>query len=124
MARVIAKRLPQRYINQRNFVLVIAGVLLASVVGFFVYEFKFLRAPKLVILAPTQDIISESDVLDVRGRTDPDADLTLNGRPLYSGETGEFTERVYLAKGVNQLDFEATSRYGKTARIVRYVVVK
>lgn len=113
-----------RYITQRNFALVMAATVLAAIVGFFSYEFKFLRSPALVVSAPSRDIIAERTVYDVRGRTDPDADLTLNGRPLYSGETGEFSERIYLFRGVNRLDFEAKNRYGKTTRVTRYIVVR
>ncbi len=111
-------------INQRNFVLLIAAMVVAAIVGFFAYEFKFLRAPGLEILEPPGDIATEATRYDLRGRTDPDADLTLNGRPLYSGGSGEFSERIYLFKGVNRLEFEAKNRYGKTTRVVRYIVVK
>lgn len=121
----MARRIPERYVNQRNFTLAVGGVVMAAIVGFFAYEFKFLRAPSLEVLAPTRDMVAESDSLDARGRTDDlDADLTLNGRPLYSGETGEFTERIYLVRGVNRLDFEAKNRYGKTTSITRYIVLR
>lgn len=112
------------YVTQRNFVLAVGGVVLAGVVGFFAYEFKFLRAPDLEVRSPSRDIVATSDIVDIRGRSDPDADLTMNGRPLYSGETGEFAERAYLVKGVNRLDFEAKNRYGKTTRLMRYIVVR
>lgn len=118
------ERLSAQYVNQRNFVLAATGIVLAAIVGFFAYEFKFLRAPDLVLLAPTEDLAGESTIFDVRGRTDADADVTLNGRPLYSGETGEFTERVYLTPGVNRLEFEAKNRYGKTTTLTRYIVVR
>ena len=121
---MIGKLQNSRHINQRNFALVLGGMALALTVSFFAYEFKFLRAPKLEVIIPERDTASSSDVFDVRGRADPDADLTLNGRPLYSGGTGEFEERVYLVKGVNVLEFEAKNRYGKSTRLVRYIVVK
>ena len=121
---MIRPRRAERYITQRNFALAVAAAALAAIVGFFIYEFKFLRPPEIELLAPTRDIIASSEIYDVRGSVDPDADLTLNGRPLYSGETGEFTERIYLLKGVNRLEFEAKNRYGKTTRVTRYIVVR
>ena len=113
-----------QYVNQRNFFLAIAGIIFAAMVGFFIYEFKFLRAPFLEITDPPLDAVIESLLFEVKGRGDPDADLTLNGRPLYSGGTGGFTEKVYLFKGVNELEFEAKNRYGKITKIIRYIVVK
>ena len=117
-------RPPERYINQRNFTLALGGAVVAAIVGFFAYEFKFLRAPALELSAPAGDTLAAEGAFDVHGRTDPDADLTLNGRPLYSGQTGEFTERMYLVQGVNRLDLEAQNRYGKTTRMTRYIIAK
>lgn len=120
---MIHQRTAAQYINQRNFILAVALLVLAAVVGFFGYEFKFLRAPKLQILAPEKDLITTQDFFDLRGRTDPEADLTVNGRPLYSGATGEFSERVYLVKTLNTFTFEAKNRYGKTTVVTRHIVV-
>lgn len=114
-----------RHINQRNFTLAVGGALVAVIAAFFAYQLKFLRAPGLEMLDPSRDIIADADVFDVRGRTDdPEADLTLNGRPLYSGGAGEFTERIHLVKGVNALELEAKNRYGRATRITRYIVVR
>ncbi len=121
---MIRRSTSHRYITQRNFKIAVVVAGAALIIGFFTYQFKFLRAPALKVSLPDTDITVESDFFDVRGRTDPDADLTLNGRPLYSGETGEFTERIYLVPGVNRLDFEAKNRYGKTATLIRYIVVR
>jgi len=121
---MIRRDLKTQYLNQRNFALVLAGVVLAAIAGFFIYELKFLRAPEISIFDPARDLATDKDFYDVRGRTDPDADLTLNGRPLYSGGNGEFSERVYLAKGVNKLELEAKNRYGKTSKVTKYIVVK
>lgn len=121
---MLPRRIPQRHINQRNFLAAVAALLLAAVLAFFGYEFRLLGAPGLEVTEPPRDIAASEDVFDVRGRGDADADLTVNGRPLYSGGTGEFTERIYLVKGVNRLDFEAKNRYGKTTTITRYIVVK
>ena len=112
------------YINQRNFVLAVAGILVAAIIGFFIYQLKFLRSPRLEILSPERDVTTEHSTWDVRGRADPDADLTLNGRPLYIGEAGEFSERVYLFTGTNRLEVEAKNRYGKITTVTRYVVVR
>lgn len=121
---MIRRDLKTQYLNQRNFALVSAGVALLAIAGFFIYEFKFLRAPELNVYDPARDLATNKDFYDVAGRADQDADLTLNGRPLYSGGTGEFTERIYLVKGLNKLEFEAKNRYNKTTKIIRYVVVK
>ena len=117
------QRLGSPFINQRNFVLVIAAIILLIIIAFFGFEFRSLGAPMLEILTPERDVRATSDVFDVKGRADRDADITLNGRPLFSGGTGEFTERVFLVPGVNRLEFSAKNRYGKTTVVIRYIVV-
>ncbi len=118
------RRKPKEYLNQRNFILVLVGIILAAIAGFFIYQFKLLRSPSLIVTSPPADIAVSSYSFELRGRTDPEADLTMNGRPLYSGASGEFTEKVQLVKGVNRMEFEAKNRYGKTTKITRYIVVK
>lgn len=112
-----------RLITQQNLRILIASAIFIAVVGFFVFEFRSLRAPLLVVEAPDADAATTEQVIDVRGRTTPDADVTVNGRPLYIGSSGEFEERFSLFPGVNTLTFEAKNRYGKTTRIVRRIVV-
>lgn len=121
---MIYRRTTSSYITQRNFVLAVAGAVLAAIIGFFAYEFKFLRSPNLEVLDPPRDLAIAQTAYEVRGRGEADADLTLNGRPLYSGETGEFAEGIHLFQGVNRLEFEAKNRYGKTTRVTRYIVVQ
>ncbi len=113
-----------RLVNQRNFVLAVAGLALAAIIGYFAYEARFLREPRLELRHPARDLIIEADAIELSGRTDPEAELTVNGRPLYIGETGEFEERLLLVTGLNRLEFEAKNRYGKTTRITRYIVVR
>lgn len=123
-SQMIQYRAREHYFNQRNFILVLAGAALLAIAIFFIYQFKFLREPAIEVKKPDRDIVTQDLSYDVNGKADPDADLTLNGRPLYSGGSGEFTERVYLTRGVNKLEFEAKNRYGKTAKVTRYIIVK
>jgi len=120
---MIRPRIPRQRITQRRIRVVAALAAIAAIAGFFGYEFRYLRAPDLELATPTRDIISDSDIIDVRGRTDPDADVTLNGRPLFIAPDGAFEERVYLGRGLNRLEFEARNRYGKMTTVSRYLVL-
>lgn len=118
------QRLGSSYINQTNFKVAIVGTGILLLVIFFSYESKFLRSPRLEISSPDRNLTTSELVFDISGRTDPDSDLTVNQRSLYSGETGEFADRVYLVTGVNTLEFVAKNRYGKATTITRYIVVE
>ena len=113
-----------RYVNQRNFTLAVAAAILAAIGGFFAYEFKFLRSPNLEVAAPAHDLATLERSIDIRGQTDPEADVTLNGRPLYSGETGEFSERLHLVNGVNRLEFVSRSPKSEARSDVRAYMMR
>lgn len=58
------------------------------------------------------------------GQTHPEADLTMNGRIVYLNESGEFEERVLLARGLNAFEFAAKNRFGKITKVIRYIIRK
>ncbi|RJQ36341.1 hypothetical protein C4552_03580 [Candidatus Parcubacteria bacterium] len=122
--QVIRRPISEGYVSRKNVKRALAVILAAGIVGFFVYESRFLTAPDLTLIAPERDIAIAETVYDVRGRTDPDADVSINGRPLYIAPTGEFSERLQLFNGVNRLDFVAKNRYGKQTIETRYIIVK
>ena len=121
---MIRRPISEGYFSRRNIKRAVAGVIGVGIIGFFAYESRFLAAPSLALAAPERDVAIEEIVYEVRGHTDPDADVSVNGRPLFIAPTGEFSERLQLFTGVNRLDFVAKNRYGKQTAQTRYIVVK
>ncbi len=98
---------------------------LLAVGVYFLYEFRYvLGEPRLTISSPADDLTTESNVLQVSGRAEEGADVFLNGRPLPVNDLGEFRDSALLLKGLNELEFEAKNRFGKTHRETRYIFVK
>jgi hypothetical protein len=59
--------------------------------------------------------------VDILGKTDPDATVTINGINVLVRADGKFFDQVPLNSGVNKITIIATSRFGKTTTIVREV---
>jgi len=96
---------------------------------FFVGLYLFIRfipyffAPGIILEKPvTENVVVNFSEIEVRGSAINTSLLTLNGEEMYIEENGEFTSKVDLEEGINRLVFEAHSRFGRKAEIVRRVV--
>ena len=103
-----------------------AAIAILSITAYYMYyQFRFfVTNPSVFITEPSSDFITGDRYIYVKGKTNDNSVLTLNGRPLYINEAGEFNERVNLANGLNALEFEAQNKAGKITKIIRYILVK
>ena len=93
--------------------------------GYIIYQYRsFAGAPILIIDQPQTDLTVSDSLLNVVGRTDPDASVSLNGQELGTGEKGTFSAHITLAEGVNTLNFIAKNKLGKENKVTRTVVVR
>lgn len=120
---MIRRIVSPRHVTNRNARIGAALAVIAAIAAFFGYEFRYLSAPTLKLALPQEDAVVDRNTFDVRGRTDPDADVTLNGRPLFVGPDGAFEERILLARGLNRIDLEAKNRYGKMTSVTRHLIL-
>lgn len=96
-------------------IVVSLGILVA--VGFFSYlsfELRsFVSEPRLVIESPLDgETVNDSEVL-VSGRTDPRAEVRINGDEVVVDEEGVFFERLTLSGGLNTITVSSMNRFGK-----------
>lgn len=105
-----------------RFVGILVGGLIVVFLGYFGLQYRRLnRPPSLVIDQPKNEIIVTERKVDVFGRTDTDATVTINGTTTLVRGDGKFFDQVTLEPGVNTITIMATSRFGKTATEVRKV---
>lgn len=72
------------------------------------------RPPELSIESPIHQEIATGSRVDVLGKTDPDATVTINGVSVLVRSDGRFFDTVMLDPGVNKITIVATSRFGKS----------
>ena len=93
--------------------------------GYIIYQYRsFAGAPILILDQPQTDLTVSDPLLNVVGRTDPDAAVSLNGQEVGTSERGTFSAHITLAEGVNLLTFIAENKLGKTNKVTRTVVVR
>ncbi|GEM_PF-1209083 len=84
----------------------------------------FTGAPTLRIDEPGEHAIGLTPLMRVRGSTEKESQLTVNGREITMNGDGAFDEEIELPYGVNVLHFLVQNRFGKSLEQVRYVVVR
>lgn len=103
----------------------ITGILFVAFLLFLGFRVVgFTASPPLAVEEPRDSIeVTEPEIV-VKGTTEKESKLTVNGRELTIDARGHFEESIELQYGVNQLRFLSENRFGKKTSITRVVVVK
>lgn len=95
---------------------IIAGAVMLTL-GSFLYlynEFQsFAAVPQLTITEPFDGASLVTDEVYIRGTTEKDASLLINGQPVLVRENGDFYEQVHLQSGLNTFTVVATNKFKK-----------
>lgn len=104
--------------------LLILGVLLI-IFGYIVYQFSFLIiGPKLEVKSPLQGSIVSENIVVVSGKTEPSANVLVNGEDVYVDLSGAFKKTLYLKTNQEHIEIVAKNRYGKETKRQVEVLVK
>ncbi len=126
---------PMRPIARRGFVLrpslllpVAATAAVLLFVGYLYYQLStFAVLPKIDVTEPAADAVAQSADYVVRGRTTPDARITVRVFPgpetyadIHPNAGGEFSVKVRLHPGTNHVEVEVLAQ-GKVDRVSRAI---
>ncbi|MDO8577051.1 MAG: helix-turn-helix domain-containing protein [Candidatus Daviesbacteria bacterium] len=119
-------------VDQKKFKLTpsraLGGVILSLIIVFFAYlwfEYRFLvGGPFLEVSQPVNQFNTTSSVIEVTGRTDPEAKLSINNQEIGVDPAGKFSQEIKLSDDINTIEISATSKGGKVTKIERTVFFK
>ena len=122
----------QKPIETPKFVLTPAVVFMAfisiSIVVFFGYLFyqyqSYTGAPNLDIYYPKDNLVLETDILDITGKTDLDSELYVNNQRIILGPDGSFAESVKLKEGLNTISIKAINKLSQQTEFVRTIIYR
>lgn len=108
--------------------LAIIGIILSFIIFFFGYLFIqykiYTSPPDLIITQPREGEIVSSEKVQVAGKTDIDAVVSVNNQKIAISGNGEFTTTLTLSPGINTFVAESVSKYGKKKTISRTIQVQ
>jgi cytoskeletal protein RodZ len=108
-----------RFFKYSAFVIIIA--LVFTYIGWSIN--RIIAPPMLEIESPAANMIISENVVDVKGKTEKEVNLTINGRPLLSDQSGSFFLRLDLQKGLNIIKIAAQKKHSKENVIYRKIIV-
>lgn len=101
------------------------SVVVVSLLLFLGFHIKnVLTPPNLLVLSPENGYISNNNLVDVNGKTDPEIQITINDELVKNDENGNFNQSINLLPGINTFVIEAKNKHGKTTEEVRNVIYK
>lgn len=115
--------LPLKRSRLRQSLIIIVVILILSL-GYLLFQYRaaFL-APSLSISEPKQGASVHEEVI-IKGKTDPEATVTVNKKPVSLKNDGSFSKQLLLFPGKETITITAQNRFGKEATIERQVTVK
>jgi cytoskeletal protein RodZ len=102
--------------------------LLAVAAIFFLYLgyylMKTFSLPKIEIYQPPDNLVTESNIVDIVGRADAKTQITINGIQTLKDGAGNFTKRIDLKKGINIIIISGQNKYSRQKNIQKQVLAK
>jgi len=113
---MVQRRIKEPLFNITPRFLVITGIILAlvGIGGYIVYSVhSFMSPPNLAISAPNANQIIQADSVDIIGKTDEGASLSINGQSVATDDLGNFHQQVKLQPGLNSFEIQSINQLKK-----------
>ena len=109
------------WLTPRLMVVAVVILFFLGLVGYIFYSVEnFTSAPNLEISAPVAESIIRQDNIEVIGKTDEGATLSINEQTVFIDNRGNFKETVKLQSGLNNIEEKSTNRLKKqTIKVIK-----
>ena len=98
----------------------ILAFIVLFVVGYGLFNSRFIiQGPEITLEQVDEEknsIVSTEKTLFLKGKVLHSSFITINGRPIFIDETGQFNEKLLLSSGVSIIDIYAKDKFGKEVR--------
>jgi transcriptional regulator with XRE-family HTH domain len=106
----------------KGILIVLLAVACLVYLGYSIKEIVI--APALEIIAPEENLITRDITVEVKGKTQPEAELKINNTLVMIDKSGNFSQAVNLKTGMNNIVIEAKKKYGRAKIIERQILVE
>lgn len=108
------------------FIKTIAALIVCLVISGYAYSrtIDVIKGPEIIINSPTSGALAEQELVTINGQALRIAKLYLNGRQIFTDETGKFSESLLVPKGYSTLYIEAVDMFNRTTTNTITVVRK
>ncbi len=108
--------------NPKKTLIVVVALFIVAFLTYLAYQYHgLLGRPRLEVDLPLDNQRVTEEQIVIKGRTDLDNSVTINGSLTQLNEKGEFTYRLRLTSGENKIVIETTNRLGRKTRQTKTV---
>jgi hypothetical protein len=94
--------------------IILCALILILIYGLFEAR-RLIEGPQITIDSPQDGSATSSTAVVISGTAENIAFLTIDDKPAYTDEQGQFTDLLSLHPGVTILTVKATDRFGRSA---------
>ncbi|MCL4353427.1 helix-turn-helix domain-containing protein [Patescibacteria group bacterium] len=99
-------------------------VFVLAVIGYVLFQYRaFVIGPYLDVYSPKEGQVIGKSII-VKGKTDPNASLFINGRPVPVGQDGTFQKEIRAFPGNETIDIVSENHFGKKTENYYHLRVK
>ena len=106
----------------KNILIIIAIIICIAYLGFRLQQ--IISPPTLTITNPVDNMTITENIILVRGLTEPETEIKINGETVLADTTGNFTQPINLKSGLNTITIIAKKKYSREYRIDRNIIVR
>ena len=117
---------PEKFIlTPSTLIITFVGTLL---LGFFIYLFfqyrQYTDAPTLDIYYPEDNIVVDSDILDITGKVELDSEVFINNQKIIASTDGGFLTSIKLREGINTISIKSVNKLNKETEVIRNIIFR
>ena len=105
--------------NARTKILTIATLaILLLILIYALFNARLLIAgPQIIIKSPENGSDFDRPLIQIEGEAHNTSFISMNGRPIYVNENGEFKEKLLLPEGTSIIKFDAKDRFERNTEV-------
>ncbi len=104
---------------------ILISVIIFILLAYFGFQFsRIFRPPELIINQPEENLITQTNFIEVSGQTEKEARVFINEKEVFLDQNGEFKATLDLQKGLNIIKISAVKKHSKENVIFRQVLVQ
>lgn len=106
----------------RNLILLV--LFLACIFYLAYYLKKIVFPPNLDIYQPDKNLKINENFIEIRGKTESEAEISINGETVLNNNNGDFYANIKLKKGINNILIKAKKKYSGESSVLRQILVE
>lgn len=98
------------------------SILIILFFGYLIFSyFKYAGSPMLVVNSPANNQTINVEQVEIIGKTDPEATLSINNETVNLNENGSFDTKISLQPGLNTITITSTNKFHRQTTLTRNI---